>query len=70
MSFRGFGHEDLFDFNGDGKLDLFETALMMDEQDREMNEMFGHDRSSPLDDDDDDDLDTDEDSDLDDELDF
>lgn len=64
MSFHGFNDEALFDFNGDGKLDLFETALMMDEQEREMNEMFGHDRSSTLDDGDDDDLDMDDDSDF------
>ena len=29
-----FGDEDLFDFDGNGRLDTFETALMLDEQDR------------------------------------
>lgn len=38
----GFGDEAFFDFDGNGKLDTFETALMLDEQDREIEEMFGH----------------------------
>lgn len=69
MSFAGigFGDEDLFDFDGNGKLDTFETALMLDEQDREMEAMFGNHRSAgdDLDNDFDEDIDSDDDFDSD-----
>lgn len=42
----GTGEGEFFDFDNDGKLDLFEQALMLSEQDRECNEIFHGDASS------------------------
>lgn len=41
----GTGEGEFFDFDNDGKLDIFEQALMLNEQDRECREMFHGDSS-------------------------
>lgn len=47
MDYNDFGTGDgeFFDFDNDGKLDLFEQALMLSEQDRECREIFHGDSS-------------------------
>ena len=42
----GTGEGEFFDFDNDGKLDIFEQALMLSEQDRECREIFHGDASS------------------------
>ena len=42
----GTGEGEFFDFDDDGKLDLFEQALMLSEQERECREIFHGDSCS------------------------